>query len=207
MTTRTRQAMKVQRQPRPCVFLEGECMETTSARWATCWARCWTARWDARWADRWEAVRPVGLRSFAGRASSVSEARGWVRGLLTGGIAEGALDDVVLLLSEVVTNAVVHSESGRREDGLVTVRIGVGRGVVHVEVIDAGSAASVPTVRGVDAERVGGRGLFLVDLLAVDWGVRHSDTGGAVWFQVGYGLPGGGGAALTSRETPRHRAG
>ncbi len=131
----------------------------------------------------------MGLRSFTGRPSSIPKARGWARELLAGGAADGAIDDVMLLLSEVVTNAVVHSDSGHRAGGLLTVRLGVGRGVVHVEVIDAGSSASVPAVRDADADGVGGRGLFLVDLLAADWGAYYGETGNAVWFRVGYGRP------------------
>ncbi|MEV8635311.1 ATP-binding protein [Streptosporangium sp. NPDC051023] len=176
-------------QPRPCVFLEGECREATAGRWATCWARCWAARWDACWDERWNTVHPLGLRAFAGTPSSVPEARGWARELLVGWVRGEALDNVMLLLSEVVTNAVVHSESGRREEGIVTVRLGVGRGLVHVEVLDAGSSASMPAVREVVADSVGGRGLFLVDLLSAGWGARRGETGGAVWFRVRNGRP------------------
>ncbi|GAA3092977.1 ATP-binding protein [Streptosporangium carneum] len=180
-------AMTGHRQSHPCVFLEGECEEATPGRWATCWARCWSARWDARWTERWDAVRPLGLRAFAGTPSSIPRARRWARELLAGKAQGDALDDVMLLLSEVVTNAVLHSDSGHRQDGLVTVRLGVGPGVVHVEVLDAGSAVSVPAVREAVADGAGGRGLFLVDLVATDWGAHHGDTGNAVWFRVGIG--------------------
>ncbi|MFC3980484.1 MULTISPECIES: ATP-binding protein [Streptosporangium] len=170
------------------MFLEGECRERTPGRWATCWARCWAARWDASWDARWGTVRPVGLRAFAATPSSVPDARAWVRELLEdldGASCADLLDDVLLLLSEVVTNAVVHSDSARHEEGLVTVRVGVGNGMVHVEVLDAGSATGGPAVREATADGLGGRGLFLVDLLSADWGSHCGDMGGAVWFRVG----------------------
>ncbi|MFD0884381.1 ATP-binding protein [Streptosporangium algeriense] len=185
-------SMTAHRQSRPCVFLEGECRERTPGRWATCWARCWAARWDASWDARWGTVRPVGLRAFAATPSSVPEARGWARELLEsldGVSCADLLDDVLLLLSEVVTNAVVHSDSARHEEGLVTVRIGVGNGMVHVEVLDAGSETGGPAVREATADGLGGRGLFLVDLLSADWGAHCGEMGGAVWFRVGTGHP------------------
>ncbi|WP_433253844.1 hypothetical protein ACQPYK_11150 [Streptosporangium sp. CA-135522] len=42
---------------------------------------------------------------------------------------DAVLDDVVLPLSEVVTNAIVHSGSGRTRDGSVMVCLGVGGGM------------------------------------------------------------------------------
>ncbi|MFC0862875.1 ATP-binding protein [Sphaerimonospora cavernae] len=129
---------------------------------------------------------PYGIwrREFPGVERSVSAAREWARGLLGERVAAPVLDDVVLLLSEVVTNAVAHSESGRAEDGRVTVRMACDAGGVHVEVRDGGSATSTPAVRVPDAADDGGRGLWLVDLLATAWGARQDGTGGSVWFRV-----------------------
>ena len=56
---------------------------------------------------------------------------------------------------------------------------------VHVEVVDGGSATTAPAVRVPDADAEGGRGLWLVDLLATVWGVHQDDAGGSVWFRVG----------------------
>ncbi|WP_433354692.1 ATP-binding protein [Microtetraspora malaysiensis] len=92
--------------------------------------------------------RPLGLAEFAGRAESVGKARGWARGLLAEEVADDVLDDAVVLLSELITNSVVHSDSGRKSDGLVTVFLAAGDGGAYCEVIDDGSATSVPTVRG-----------------------------------------------------------
>ncbi|MER5418280.1 ATP-binding protein [Streptosporangium roseum] len=124
-------------------------------------------------------------REFPGEESSVPAARAWAHGLLAVRLAPPALDDVLLLLSEVVTNAVAHSDSGRTAGGRVTVHLTHDLGVVHVEVTDDGSTTSTPAVHVPDADSDGGRGLWLVDLLATAWGSHHDDEAGrSVWFQV-----------------------
>ncbi|GAA3088937.1 ATP-binding protein [Streptosporangium carneum] len=114
---------------------------------------------------------------------SVSVARRRVRRFL--GEGHPASEDVVLLVSEVVTNSVVHSASG--EGGRVAMTVAVDAGAVLVEVSDAGSGASAPHVRN-DPQAENGRGMFLVDLLASRWGIR--DDGGSgrrtVWFEVDF---------------------
>ncbi|WP_433224653.1 ATP-binding protein [Microtetraspora malaysiensis] len=130
--------------------------------------------------------RPLGLAEFAGRAESVGEARGWARGLLAEEVADDVLDDAVVLLSELITNSVVHSDSGRKSDGLVTVFLAAGDGGAYCEVIDDGSATSVPSVRGASDDGDGGRGLWMVNAMADAWGFHHDDeVGNAVWFRIG----------------------
>lgn len=123
-------------------------------------------------------------REFPGKEISVPAAREWVCGLLAGRITAPVLDDTLLLLSEVVTNAITHSDSGRTAGGQVMVRVTRTSGSVHVEVTDGGSATSAPAVRVPEADDDGGRGLWLVDLLATAWGSQHGETGGSVWFRV-----------------------
>ncbi|MGC5009576.1 ATP-binding protein [Streptosporangium sp. DT93] len=130
-------------------------------------------------------LHPLGHAEFAGTPCSVATMRAWARHLLNGKVANTALDDVVLLLSEVVTNSVVHSDSGRTAGGSVTVCLGLGGGMVHAEVIDDGSEASLPFVRATGLDSDGGRGLFLVEAMAAGWGVHHdTEAGTAVWFRV-----------------------
>ncbi|MEU8271819.1 ATP-binding protein [Sphaerisporangium sp. NPDC049002] len=122
---------------------------------------------------------------FPGEDASVPAARAWVRGLLALRIAAPALDDVLLLLSEVVTNAVAHSASGWTADGRVIVRVALVSRVVHVEVTDAGSATSAPVARAAETDSDGGRGLWMVNAIATAWGSHHDgDLGRTVWFQV-----------------------
>ncbi|GAA4206511.1 hypothetical protein GCM10022252_68730 [Streptosporangium oxazolinicum] len=63
--------------------------------------------------------------------------------------------------------------------------VAVGSAAVLVEVCDAGSGASAPHVRN-DPEAEGGRGMFLVDLLADSWGIQDDVPEGSrtLWFEV-----------------------
>ncbi|MEO3811957.1 ATP-binding protein [Sphaerisporangium sp. B11E5] len=92
------------------------------------------------------------------------------------------LHDVTLLVSELVTNAVLHSDSGR--GGSVTVALVDCPDHVHVAVVDAGGVG-VPQVRA-GALSEGGRGLWLVEAIAQAWGIHDHDGGRTVWFQVGH---------------------
>ncbi|MEU0520581.1 ATP-binding protein [Streptosporangium sp. NPDC006007] len=137
---------------------------------------------------RWNGLRIIGHETFRGTPREVSTARDWVRKLLADHVGGDALDTVELLVSELVTNAVVHSDS--RNDVLqVCVAVGhgvaMGGDVVHVEVIDRGSTVNVPRMRNADDLDLGGRGLDLVHRLADAWSSEHSPTRGVVWFQVG----------------------
>ncbi|MEV8633905.1 ATP-binding protein [Streptosporangium sp. NPDC051023] len=136
----------------------------------------------------------LGVVDLPGVERSVSVARRYVAELLTdAGHVE--IEDVVLLVSEVVTNAVVHTGSGR-PGGVVTVEVtDTDRDVVCVEVIDDGPSSplvppGVPVLRlpGGDDGAVletGGRGLWLVDAIAERWGVRQVEKGRvAVWMHV-----------------------
>ncbi|MER6173280.1 ATP-binding protein, partial [Streptosporangium sp. NPDC001681] len=131
-----------------------------------------TCRYERRRAStgRWAVLHPLGHAEFAGLACSVATVRAWARDLLTGRVDDSALDTVVLLLSEIVTNSVVHSDSGRTAAGSITVCLGLGGGMIHAEVIDDGSATSLPFVRAADFDSDGGRGLLLVEAMATAWG-------------------------------------
>jgi PAS domain S-box-containing protein len=85
-------------------------------------------------------------------------------------------DTAVLLVSEVVTNAVLHAGTAIK----VTVR--VEQASVRVEVRD-GSVA-LPSRRHYDEGAATGRGLELVDLLATTWGTEQESNGKVVWFEV-----------------------
>ncbi|MFD8529657.1 ATP-binding protein [Streptosporangium canum] len=133
---------------------------------------------------RWARLRIAGHRDFPGVPQSAGEARRWVVELLAGHAAGEFMETLELLVSEVVTNAIVHSDS-RKPGGLVTVCVGLGADLIHIEVIDDGSAVSVPAMRKADDDSLNGRGLGWVDLLADTWGSSHDDEiGGAVWFQL-----------------------
>lgn len=91
-------------------------------------------------------------------------------------LAPHLLDDALLLVSEVVTNAVKH--------GHAPVRLEVdcdGSGIV-VAVEDGNPAMPQPRRR--DHRRHSGRGLLLLERLSAEWGVRRTAAGKQVWFRL-----------------------
>ena len=116
--------------------------------------------------------------TIRGRPEHVSDARSFVSKAL--GPENPAADVAVLLTSEIVTNAVVHSNS-RCTDGTVTVLVTEIGGGLSIEVADDGSARSTPVVKG-DIYASDGHGLYLVQTLADQWGYVRDETGTTVWF-------------------------
>jgi len=57
-------------------------------------------------------------------------------------------------------------------------------GTVHVEVNDAGSSTTTPAVRAPALSDDSGRGLWLVDTLADEWGFHRDENRGSVWFRL-----------------------
>jgi anti-sigma regulatory factor (Ser/Thr protein kinase) len=95
-------------------------------------------------------------------------------------IHRDSVDDVILVASELVGNAVMHAPaSGDRELG---VDWDVEPEAVIVCVNDA--SPDVPRRRSTNEEETGGRGLAIVAAIAADWGVRHTEVGKQVWARV-----------------------
>ncbi|MFC6081710.1 ATP-binding protein [Sphaerisporangium aureirubrum] len=128
----------------------------------------------------------LGVVDLLAVPESASEARRFVREKLGG--EHPALDDVTLLVSELVTNSLRHSDS--RGGGSVTVAIADAFDRIHIDVVDAGSrSGSLPRVcAGERTEELpeGGRGLWLVENRSLAWGVYDDEAGRTVWCQVGY---------------------
>ncbi|MEU9888245.1 ATP-binding protein [Sphaerisporangium sp. NPDC051011] len=126
----------------------------------------------------------LGKVELLGLGSSVKVARAYVRSVLyVAGRLD--LDDVEILVSEVFTNAVRHSKSGRQPGGVVEVRVYDDGEMVRVEVTDEGSPSSTPAI----PEQAGpfsesGRGLWLVRELSSSWGWSENAKGRTVWFTV-----------------------
>jgi anti-sigma regulatory factor (Ser/Thr protein kinase) len=123
----------------------------------------------------------LGSLTIPGRPEHVREARSFVAKAL--GDLNPGLHDAVLLTSELVTNAVMHSAS-RCAGGTIRVEITESAGGVRIEVTDAGSDLSTPAVRG-DPYASDGHGLFLVQSLSDQWGYLRDDNGTTVWFWLG----------------------
>lgn len=91
------------------------------------------------------------------------------------GFPAAGLDDWLVVVSELVTNAAVHVGTEFR----VVVRWNGAR--VMIEVFDGGGG--VPVVLA-EPPSIGGRGLFLVERLTSAWGFDPSSTGKRVWARV-----------------------
>jgi anti-sigma regulatory factor (Ser/Thr protein kinase) len=116
--------------------------------------------------------------------SAPAEARREMRARLGQTISARDVDDVELLLSEVVTNAVRHG-TGRAMDPLA-IRADIIDRSVTLEVEDSGGGSARVTPQP-EPERDGdphGFGLFLVDELSASWGVERCERGSYVWFQM-----------------------
>jgi anti-sigma regulatory factor (Ser/Thr protein kinase) len=112
---------------------------------------------------------------LAASPESVTEARRLANDMAAAWRFEG--DDLVLVVSELVTNAIRH---GR---GPVEVDIHVDGSEVIVEVAEGSSSS--PKIMDTTPDSVGGRGLPIVDALTRQWGVRSIPDGGkVVWARV-----------------------
>ncbi|MFI6940480.1 ATP-binding protein [Streptomyces sp. NPDC050418] len=120
--------------------------------------------------------------------AEVGRARRWARSrLAVCGIAadEPVAETLVLLISELVTNAVVHTGCPAVLRMLLP-GVPDPSGTVRVEVDDSSSCAPQP--RAADGDDTNGRGLALVDGLADRWGWQTESTGGKrIWCEVDRG--------------------
>jgi anti-sigma regulatory factor (Ser/Thr protein kinase) len=93
-------------------------------------------------------------------------------------------DDLLLLLSEVVTNAVRHS--GAIKGDPIRIAMSETRDCVRVEVTDPGDGFAKPARLAPDLSKTGGLGLVLVDRLSRAWGTRRTSKGSLVWFELAH---------------------
>jgi anti-sigma regulatory factor (Ser/Thr protein kinase) len=122
----------------------------------------------------YRARLPVGVRAPA-------SARRLVR-CLEGDVGDEDLENLELLVTELVTNAVRHAGLG--EGGWVSVELVAGTSFIHVEVCDPGRGFDPQSVSAAPGQpRGSGWGLFLVAQLSTRWGVRHDDCT-RVWFDL-----------------------
>jgi anti-sigma regulatory factor (Ser/Thr protein kinase) len=126
---------------------------------------------DARMAD-------PARRAFPGCADQVARARQFVSAELAGC---PVADEAVLCVSELATNALMHTSSG--EGGKFEVIVQRGPSSARISVRDQG-AASAPAARPVDLASESGRGLGLVSVIADRWGQSGDVAGRVVWFEL-----------------------
>ncbi|MCU1376136.1 MAG: response regulator receiver [Actinomycetia bacterium] len=123
-----------------------------------------------------EAVEAVLQRELPAEPRSAGRAREAVTSALITEVPDAALDTLVLLTSELVTNVVAHASSSCH------LAVELFRDVVRVSVSDEDDRPLQPRPAGDDAES--GRGLNLVEMLSSNWGVITREQGKTVWFEV-----------------------
>ena len=120
------------------------------------------------------AVRSM---TFPGDVSSVGHARHWVLDVLADLSWSGPTDDVVLLVSELATNAVLYSP------GLFDVMVYAHHCGLWVSVADCGDGRTI-VPRHPGRDELSGRGLAIVQAASSAWGTSPDRMGKAVWFEV-----------------------
>ncbi len=137
-------------------------------------------------------VRRTALTVAQAEPERVAGARQQVRELLHDWSSEEQVDSAVLLVSEMLTNVLVHTDA----DALLVAEVsgdpgspngsggsgGAGGRRMRVEVTDASD--DLPHKRHPGELASSGRGLVLVELLADAWGVDPRGEGKSIWFEL-----------------------
>jgi anti-sigma regulatory factor (Ser/Thr protein kinase) len=122
----------------------------------------------------------VATHDVAADTRAVGVAREFVRSSLAAwGIEREIRDTAVLCVSELVTNALIHTDAG------CEIRLVLHEGLLTTTVRDAGTPATRPERRVEDPLAVRGRGLQLVDALCARWGSELNSLGMTVWCELG----------------------
>lgn len=131
-----------------------------------------------------ELIEEVGKRGdqtavlqLPAASTSAREARGFTREALNRWQLDGIGDDALLVVTELVTNAVTHARSE------CELRLSLGPHALRIEVLDRG--AGTPDPLPPSATRNHGRGLHMIDAVAAAWGVEPVPAGGKlVWAEI-----------------------
>ena len=118
--------------------------------------------------------QPCAVRVFGGHAGQVRVVRGFVRGLLAG---HPACQDAVTVASELGSNSVEHSMSGRDHGRFVVQAFMLGAGHAGLIVTDQGGLPVPPVPAVLDEDAVSGRGLLVVRSLACWFRIHDHQDG------------------------------
>ena len=119
--------------------------------------------------------RPPLALDLPAHTAAAGVARAWLHTIADAtALPDALVGDATLVLSELVTNAVIHAAT----DVHVSVELRDGD-QIHLEVGDDGRA--LPHVVPVEPEHIGGAGMRIVDQLVSAWGVRRVGDCKIVW--------------------------
>ncbi|NYD42738.1 SpoIIE family protein phosphatase [Nocardioides panaciterrulae] len=118
------------------------------------------------------------VRKLPAQPMSVPLVRSWAEGWLAAQVAVEHRDDVLLVVSELMTNAV------RQADGAVRTTLQAEDRGVRVEVFDRGHR--MPVLSDTDLDATGGRGLLMIEAVCAEWGVVEELEGKTVWARLAW---------------------
>jgi anti-sigma regulatory factor (Ser/Thr protein kinase) len=95
-------------------------------------------------------------------------------------LAEDTYFTVQLLVTELITNSLRHARFS--EHDAIQIQVDIDDRRTHVSVCDPGGDKQ-PKLLEQDLEATGGRGLFLVDAMADQWGIKTNHRT-CVWFEL-----------------------
>ena len=114
---------------------------------------------------------------FPADRTAPSRARRFVADTLRGwDVPRAKIADAVLLVSELVTNALLHARSAPSVE--------VTRNDDHIRCVVLDDSPMVPRRRHYASDAVTGRGIALVETLATRWGSERNGPGKRVWFEL-----------------------
>ncbi|WP_030987978.1 ATP-binding SpoIIE family protein phosphatase [Streptomyces sp. NRRL S-1813] len=127
-----------------------------------------------------QPVRRTVLSVAQAEPERIAEARRQVRDVLHDWADPDQVDSAVLMVSEMVTNVLLHTDG----DALLVAEIAGERGARRIRVDVADSSDELPHRRCPGELASSGRGLLLLELLAGAWGVDPRGDGKSTWFEL-----------------------
>ncbi|MFJ6747832.1 SpoIIE family protein phosphatase [Streptomyces sp. NPDC091266] len=125
-------------------------------------------------------VRRTVLSIAQAEPERIAEARRQVRDVLHDWADPDQVDSAVLMVSEMVTNVLLHTDG----DALLVAEISGERGSRRIRVDVADGSDELPHRRSPGELASSGRGLVLMELLAGTWGVDPRGDGKSTWFEL-----------------------
>ncbi|MEU7148053.1 SpoIIE family protein phosphatase [Streptomyces sp. NPDC045470] len=143
-------------------------------------------------------VRRTVLTVKQAEPERIAEARHQVRDVLHDWADEDQVDSAVLMVSEMVTNVLMHTDG----DALLVAEITGEKGSRRIRVDVADSSDELPHRRTPGELASSGRGLVLMELLAGAWGVDPRGDGKSTWFELYEDAAGGAEPSLADLAAP-----